>query len=122
PTTAPGSPARGARRAVTADLGRSLGLDLGHHGGHEGIDAHAPIGTLRTPGVHTNGGGVRVVVADHEDVGDLLHLPTPDPRPERLIGDVHGGAHTGFPTAVGHRLGIGVVVVTHGQDDHLDGQ
>src|SRR5687768_10783693 len=65
----------------------SMGGDLGEDARDEVLDSHAPLGLLVASRVDADGASGNVVVADHEDVGDLLQLRGPDTGPE-LVGRI----------------------------------
>ena len=96
-------------------------VDLGPQSGREVGDGHAALGPLFVPGIHPDRAGRDVVVADDEDVRQLLQLAPCGPgrraarrRPPRRPGSRSPRSR---PATV---VGVGLVVVAHRQDAGLD--
>ena len=89
----------------------------------EGVDVDAALGLIAAPGVDADRAGLDVVVADDEDVRELLQLGLADPRAERLLGLAEDGPEAVALQPVDDAGGVGVVVAAHREHpDLLRGQ
>src|SRR4051794_36189367 len=71
---------------MAAVLALGPSRDLGGEAGGEVVDVDAPLGLIAAPGVDADGPGLDVLVADDEDVRELLELGLADAGPQGLVG------------------------------------